>query len=216
MKPRQFSQEERRTGIKFKEPYARAVEAFRRDALSRPDYDPANLFIFAAMMSRGLIGMLKAVEAEFGERGQQVATEALVQVGREIVEEAMKGVELPAGLDPVELASLFTTWVNEVAYASVENPSIDSREECSFHIQWCPLQDIYSPLDCRIQRYLVEGMLRAAPEAVKNFQVAFDYGIPSGKPTCHFHLRQKKAGEGNAWQEYTRLINRKALEERGK
>jgi hypothetical protein len=218
MKYQQLSQEERRAQIKFNRLFTKAVDNFRQDALSRPDYDPANLFIYSAMVARGLIRMLEAVEAEFGEKGQQVATRALVEVGRELVGEGIEGVEWPQDMKPVDMASIFATWLNEVLYASVEIPSIDSEGECSFHIHWCPLQDIYSPLDCRIQRYFVEGMFDAAPELIKNnIQHAFQYGIPSGHPTCHFHLWQKKEGEEEkTWQSYTQLINSKALEKKRK
>lgn len=212
MKPRQLSQEERRTRITFNQPYASAVATLRRDALSRPDYDPANLFSFGAMMARGLIEMLRAVEAEFGEKGQQVATQALVKLGLKMGKEALDGVVFPEDMSPVEIASTLATWLNEVLYASVEAPSIDGAEEFSFHIRWCPLQDIYAPLDCRIQRYLVEGMFQAAQGILGDFQAAFDYGIPSGNPTCHFHLWRSQPGEGSVWDDYTRLINLKALE----
>jgi hypothetical protein len=163
-------------------------------------------------MSRALVEMLQAVEREFGEKGQEVATRALVEVGRKAGEEMLQGVQFPPDMTPVERASTFITWINEVIYASVEEPRIDSEDACSFHIHWCPLQDIYSPLDCRIQRYLVEGELQAASEIMGDFQVAFDYGKPSGHPTCHFSIWRSKPGEETAWDSYTRAINRKGLE----
>ena len=209
--PRQLSQEERRK-VGFNMPFAKAVECFRRDALSRKDYDPATMAVFGSIMSRALLEMLQAVEREFGERGQEVATGALVWVGRRVAEEMLQGVEFPAGMTPVERASAFITWLNEVVYASVEEPVIDSEDSFSFHIRWCPLQDIYSPIDCRIQRYLVEGELQAAAEIMGDFQIAFDFGIPSGHPTCHFSIRRRKPGEESAWDQYTRSINRKGLE----
>lgn len=209
--PRQLSQQERRK-VGFNVPFARAVECFRRDALSRPDYDPATMVVFGSLMSRGLLEMLQAVEREFGEKGQEVATRALVEVGRKAGEEALRGVQLPPDMSPVERASVFITYLNEVFYASVEEPVIESEDACSFHIQWCPLQDIYSPLDCRIQRYLVEGELQAASALMGDFQVAFDHGKPSGHPTCHFSIRRRQPGEESAWEDYTRSINRKGLE----
>ena len=211
MKVRQISQQQRRQ-VKFNWPFDKAVECFRQQALSRPDYDPATMAVYGSLMARGLVEMLQAVEREFGEKGQEVATRALVEVGRKAGEEMLRGVEFPPDMTPVEKASTFITWVNEVLYASVEEPSIDSEDACSFHIHWCPLQDIYAPLDCRIQRYLVEGELQAAAKLMGDFQVAFDYGKPSGHPTCHFRLWRRKPGEKDAWNGYTQLINRKGLE----
>ncbi|MDP7469710.1 MAG: hypothetical protein QGI79_02710, partial [Dehalococcoidia bacterium] len=132
--------------------------------------------------------------------------------GRKIAEVMLQGVEFPPDMTDVERASAFFTWINEVLYASVEEPLIDDEDSCSFHIQWCPLQDIYSPIDCRIQRYLVEGELQAAAEIMGGFQIAFDYGMPSGHPTCHFSIQRKKPDDDNAWDDYTRSINRKGLE----
>jgi len=219
MAVRQFSYPERRSKIKFNTPFAKAVENFRRDALSHEDYDPANLAIFGFIMGRAVLEMLKAGERAFGEEGQRVLTQALVDLGYQVAAEMLEDVEIPQDLTPVEVASIWTTAINEGPYCSVEDATIDSEEEASFHIRWCPFQDIYKPLDCRVQRYMVEGMVKAAAEkTAKDLDLAFDYGIPSGYETCHFHLWQGKEGEGRkAWDEYTAVINaaglRKAREE---
>ena len=43
-----LNQEERRARIKLNRPFAKAVEGLRRDAFSRDDYDPAQLFALGA------------------------------------------------------------------------------------------------------------------------------------------------------------------------
>ena len=215
MAVRQLSQQERRTKIKFNVPYKDAVDKFRRDALSQEDYDPGRLAVFSFMMARAVLEVLKAVEREFGEEGQRVATEAIRKVGREVAEQTLKDVEIPKDMTPIEVLSTWVTWLNEVFYASVEEPSIDSYDEASFHIHWCPLQDIYSPLDCRVQRYFVEGQMRAAEKITADFHAAFDFGIPQGFDTCHFHMWKKEPEEAewSVWEEYTRKINARGLSE---
>ena len=71
-----LDQEQRRSRIRLNQPFAKAVAGLRRDALSRSDYDPAQLFAWGQMMAVSLLEMLKAVEARFGRAGQEVCTEA--------------------------------------------------------------------------------------------------------------------------------------------
>lgn len=136
------SQEERPVGIKLNQPFAAAVEKLRRDALSRTDYDPAQIFAWGQMMAVSLLEMLKAVETRFGREGQQTCTDALVEVGRRLALEGLEGVQVPDDVSPIEAISRFATWVNEQLYASIEKPSIDGPDACSFDILWCPHQDV--------------------------------------------------------------------------
>jgi len=72
-----LNQEERRSRIKLNRPFAKAAEKLRRDALSRGDYDPAQLFAWGQMMAISVLEMLKAVEARFGREGQAVRARPL-------------------------------------------------------------------------------------------------------------------------------------------
>ena len=203
------------TGMKLNQPFAHAVEALRRDALSHPEYDPAQLFAWGQMMAVSLLEMLKAVEARFGREGQQTCTDALVEVGRQLALEGFDGVKVPEGVSPIEAISRFATWVNEQLYASIEKPSVDSSDTCSFDILWCPHQDVYRPFDCRVQRYLVEGLIRGAREklgdALGPFDVACDATMPAGAPTCHFRMWRTAKAADDAWIGYSRQLEERAL-----
>jgi len=211
-----LNQEERRSRIKLNRPFAKAVAGLRRDALSCDDYDPAQLFAWGQMMAVSVLEMLKAVEARFGHEGQEVCTQALAGVGYRLAQEGLAEVEMPEGISDVEAISLFATWINEQLYASIEKPSVDSPDAASFDILWCPHQDVYGPFDCRVQRYLVEGMMRGASEKLAGggfeaFNVRCDSTIPAGAPTCHFSIWRTKEGEDNAWTAYSRRLEDKAL-----
>jgi hypothetical protein len=216
-----LDERERRSRINLNQPFARPVEGLRWQALKREDYDPARLFVWGQMMAVSLLEMLEAVEAKFGREGQKVCTEALVRVGHRLAEEGMEGAERPQGLSDIEAFSLFATWINEQLYASIEKPSIDGPDSASFDILWCPHQDVYDPLDCRVQRYLVEGMMRAAQERMVaaeaggfgGFNVTCDSTIPAGAPTCHFRIWRAKEGEENAWTAHSRELEERALSE---
>ncbi len=73
---------------------------------------------------------------------------------------------------------------------SLEDPEIDGGKGASFHILWCPHQDHYQAFDCRVQRYIVVGLIDAFKEfgGVEGMQVQFDYTIPAGAETCHFSM----------------------------
>ena len=76
-----------------------------------------------------------------------------------------------------------------------------------------PTRIIIRPSDCRVQRYLVQGMLDAIQEAglAPGFQVRVDTTIPTGAPTCHFTLWKATDEEGQAWKKYTEQLEEKAL-----
>ncbi len=198
----------------FDFPYAEGLRRLREEVLEKTDFDPAVLWVWGTMQARAVIEVLKACEREFGEEGQRVVREALVGVGREVGRQMMGELEPPEGLSEAEMASFFATVVNCIAYASLEEPSIDSEDEVSFHILWCPHQDVYSAFDCRVQRYFVQGMLEAVREKgmLEGWQVRFTQTIPAGADTCRFVLWRAPDGERSRWEEYSEELERKALE----
>ncbi|HVL91275.1 MAG TPA: hypothetical protein VM841_13660 [Actinomycetota bacterium] len=201
----------RREKLPMRWPFADAVEGFRSKALANKQYDPASTFVWGQMMAVGLIEMLKAIEAAFGADGHDVARAALRKVGDRIATEMIDGVEKPGDLSPAELSSLFASWINEVAYASIENPKVEG-DGASFDIHYCPHEDVYGAFDCRVQRYLVEGMIEAARRHWGDgmIDVAFATTIPSGSRTCHFDMFPK--GEGSdKWFEYSDRLRDRAL-----
>ena len=202
----------RREKLPLNWPFAEAVEGFRRKALANPQYDPASTFVWGQMMAVGLIAMLKAVEEKFGAEGHDVARAALKEVGDRISTEMLDGVEAPEGSSPAELASLYASWINEVAYASIEAPRVEG-ETANFDIHYCPHEDVYGAFDCRVQRYFVEGMIAAARRTFGEgmFDVSFATTIPSGSGTCHFDMFPKEAGANDAWNDYSERLRGRAL-----
>jgi len=106
------------------------------------------------------------------------------------------------------------TVINRIVYASLEAPRIESDDQISFDILWCPHQDHYRAFDCRVQRYFVQGMIDALKEffgMTGGLQVRFDSTIPAGAKTCHFTMwRSSESGE--EWDQVTKLLEEKALE----
>lgn len=198
----------------FNFPYAEGLRRLREEVLAKTDFDPSVLWVWGTMQAMAVIEVLKACEREFGEEGQRVVKEALTEVGRDIGRQMMGELERPEGMSDAEIASFFATVVNRVAYASLEEPSIDSEDEVSFHILWCPHQDCYSAFDCRVQRYFVQGMLEAVKERglLEGWQVRFTQTIPAGAETCRFVLWRAPDGDKSQWERYTEQLERKALE----
>jgi hypothetical protein len=60
---------------------------------------------------------------------------------------------------------------------------------------------------------IVRGMIDAAREHTlgKGWQVRFDSTIPSGAPTCHFTMWDATEAETTQWNNYSRLLEAKAL-----
>jgi len=205
---------ERRAKLPLRYPFQKAIDNLREKALKRDDYDPAMLFVWGQLMALGVLRLIEAVEEEFGERGQEICRKAINKLAKEIFLEMASEVEIPEDMKPIETASLIVTWINEVLYASIEEPFIKNEREAGFHILYCPHQDIYKPFDCRVQRYFVEGFMEAARELWKekaNFNAYFRYGIPQGYETCLFELALRE-GEEEPWRAYTEELQRKALE----
>lgn len=197
----------------FCQPYEEGAKRLREEVLAKTDFDPAVLWQWGTMQAMAVIEILKACEREFGEKGQAVVTEALRRVGLDVGRQVLAGAEIPEGLSEAELVSFYATVINRVVYASLEDPRIDSEDEVSFDIIWCPHQDQYGAFDCRVQRNFVQGMLDAAAELGRpgSWQVRVTQTIPAGAPTCHFVLWRAPEGESE-WRKYSDELDRRALE----
>jgi len=120
-------QEESWQDFKFNFPYARGLERLREEVLTGGDFDPGVLWIWGTMQAMAVIRILKACEREFGARGQEVVNEALREVGLDVGRQMLEGFERPQEMSDAELASFFATVINCIAYASLEDPSIESE-----------------------------------------------------------------------------------------
>jgi hypothetical protein len=200
--------------MRFNYPFREAGERCAREALSRDDYDPASLFRWGNMLAMSVLRMLHAAEREFGEAGQDAMVEALVDVGREVGRQMLDGVAVPADAELIEVISAYASWINREIYASAEDPRIEDGDRCSFDIIWCPHQDSYKPFDCRVQRYLVQGMIEAMREwsSEADFQVKVIKTIPAGAKVCTFEIWRKKPGDRDDWENYSASLANKALE----
>jgi len=199
--------------IKFKEPYKEATERFRREILTRSDFDPATLFQFSIFMAKSLIQMLEDIEMNFGPEGQKVCNEALIKIGRDMADQMFSEIERPPDISDIELISFIATKINTVSWTSVEEPKIINDEKCEFNILWCPLEDVYKAFDCRIQRYLVQGILDRIREMHPgtDYNIEFLSTIPAGSKTCKFQINKKHPGMPDKWKQYSELLEQRAL-----
>ena len=200
--------------VRFSYPYSAAGEKCMKEALSRDDYDPVSLFRWGNMLAMSVLGMLTAAEERFGEEGQRAMIEALRDVGYDIGCQMLDGITVPEDVTPIEFISSFASWINREIYASPEAPRIEDEDHCSFDILWCPHQDSYRAFDCRVQRYLVQGMIDAVKEKYPqyDFQVRFSRTIPAGADVCTFEIWRGKKGEVDDWETYSASLAKKALE----
>jgi len=200
---------------KLGEPFKKALERFRRDVIPRSDFDPTSLLQFGLFMSMAVITILQDVEKKLGEKGQKVVIDALIKTGYAMGNQILENIQIPAGISDIELMSFLATIVNTQAWTSIEDPRIDNKEQCSFDILWCPLQDVYKAFDCRVQRYLVQGIINAFKDSGSlkhEYQVEFKTTIPAGADTCLFHITKKNPNEKDKWEEYSKELEKKALE----
>lgn len=199
--------------FRYNQPYAKGLKRLKEEVLAKTDFDPATLWQWGTMQAMALIEVLKDCERTFGEEGQKLVYGALRRVGHDIGRQILDGVEMPEGLTESEFVSFYATVINRIVYASLEAPKIDGDEQASFDILWCPHQDHYGAFDCRVQRYFVQGMIDAAQQFAGRFgfQVRFDSTIPAGAQTCHFTMWKPDENEKARWEEYTRLLEAKAL-----
>jgi len=199
---------------KFGEPFKEALDRFREDVLGRDDFDPTALLQFGLFMSKAVINILKEAEAEFGIEGQRMVNNALIKTGYDMGKQILENIEIPPDIPDIELISYLATIVNTQSWTSIEDPRVDNDEQCSFDIIWCPLQDIYSAFDCRVQRYLVQGILDAWRDSGildSDFQVEFKKTIPAGAKTCLFVISQKNPGDPDKWETYSKLLEKRAM-----
>ena len=150
----------RRERLPLHWPFAEAVEGYRAKALANPSSTRRSTFVWGQMMAVGMVEMLQVRSSEtFGADGHDgCAAGAGARRAADRRARWSPASRCPPDLTPAEVASLFASWVNEVCYASVESPDVDG-DRAGFDIHYCPHEDVYGAFDCRIQRYLVEGMI---------------------------------------------------------
>ncbi|MFX0060422.1 MAG: L-2-amino-thiazoline-4-carboxylic acid hydrolase [Candidatus Hodarchaeota archaeon] len=202
---------------KLGEPFHNALNTFRNDVLGRNDFDPTSLLQFGLFMAMAVINILKESEIKLGEKGQKVVIDALIKTGYDLGKEIVTNTKIPADIEDIELMSFLATIVNTQAWTSIEDPRIESKDECSFDIIWCPLQDVYRAFDCRVQRYLVQGIINAFKDSgllQADYQIEFKHTIPAGAETCLFKITKKKLGEIDKWESYSKKLENKALKNR--
>ena len=211
------SRKERNWGkFRFNQPYARGLKRLQEEVLAKTDFDPSVLFQWGTMQAMAVIRILKDCECEFGEKGQQVVSNSLRSIGYDMVKQAYEGLNKPEGIPEAEIVSFFATVVNTIFYASLEEPRIEGEDRISFDITWCPHQDHYSAFDCRVQRYMVQGMLDALQETGwigPGWQVKFTCTIPAGARVCNFIFWKASAQEKTEWEQYTQKLEQRALRE---
>ena len=191
------------------------MDRFRKEVQEREDFDPTSLLQFGLFMSMAVINILQEVEKKLGKEGQKVVIDALIKTGYIMGNQILENVQIPAEISDIELMSFLATIVNTQSWTSIEDPRIDSEEQCSFDILWCPLQDVYKAFDCRVQRYLVQGIINAFRDSgvlQHEYQVEFKSTIPAGAETCLFHITKKDPNEKDKWEEYSKELEKKALE----
>ena len=200
--------------FQYNQPYAKGLKRLKEEVLAKTDFDPATLWQWGTMQAMAIIEILKECEKTFGAEGQALVYRALQRIGRDIGRQILEGVTLPEGITESEFVSFYATVINRIAYASLETPRIDAEDKATFDIDWCPHQDHYGAFDCRVQRYLVQGMIDAAQEFTGRFgfEVRFDTTIPAGAPTCHFTMWKATDEERAEWSKYTGLLEAKALD----
>ncbi len=200
---------------KLGEPFKEALNRFRDEVLPRDDFDPTSLLQFGLFMSMAVINILKETEKRLGKEGQEVIIDALKKTGYSMGNQILEDIQLPTDISEIELMSFLATIINTQAWTSVEDPRIDSEDQCSFDIIWCPLQDVYKAFDCRVQRYLVQGIMEAFRDSgvlSNDFQVEFKTTIPAGAETCFFEITKKNPDESDKWEDYSKILEKKALE----
>ncbi|MBP1715860.1 MAG: hypothetical protein H6Q42_4063 [Deltaproteobacteria bacterium] len=203
----------KRSGVQLSRHFASSTSKLREAALSRDDYDPARLFKWGQMMALAVVRMMEGTEKAFGAKGQEVMNNVLVDLGREIGREILNHYSIPPGTKEIEAISKFVTYVNEEVWASPEIPKILSDSECICDVLWCPHQDHYKAFDCRVQRYIVQGLLETFQEKTGIMVDArFTQIIPKGAKTCRFEVRVLPKGGGREWTQYSSDLAQRALQ----
>jgi len=197
--------------MKEDNPLSQPEKGFTRRTLNKGGYDPRSVLRWGQVMAISLLEVVKAVERRFGEEGQRVCFETLVNVGRQVGKDVLEAATIPKGLSEIEKISFLASWVNRNVYASPDVPKIISDKECTFDILWCPHQDIYTARDCRIQRYIVEGILNSFN--AKDYNIEVTKLIPKGDDTCHFRIWKREKGEEDSWRARSRVLAKREVQE---
>jgi len=200
---------------KLGEPFKEALNRFRTDVLKRNDFDATSLLQFGLFMSMAVINILKESEKKLGREGQKVVIDALIKTGYNMGNQILENIQLSTEISDIELMSYLATIINTQAWTSIEDPLIDKEDQCSFDIIWCPLQSVYKAFDCRVQRYLVQGIMNAFRDSgilKSDYQIEFKSTIPAGANTCHFVITKKKPNEQDKWESYSKDLEKRALE----
>jgi len=205
-----------RSGITLSRHFAASTKKLRAMALSREDYDPARLFKWGQMMALSVVRMMEVAEKNFGAQGQEAMNRVLSDLGREIGREILRDYVIPPGTKEIEAISKFVTYINEEIWASPEIPRVINDKECVCDVLWCPHQDHYQPFDCRVQRYLVQGLLEALQEKTGiTADARFTQIIPKGAATCRFAIQLLPPGsKQREWTKYSSELAQKALQRR--
>lgn len=205
-----------RGGLTLKRHFQASTKKMRRMALGSSGYDPARLYRWGQMMALAVVRMMESAERNLGEEAQRPLSEALVELGRQIGREVLEGFSLKAGTSEIQAISAFVTYVNEEIWASPEVPEIVDDNVRFCDVIWCPHQDHYRAFDCRVQRYIVQGLLEAWEETTgMAVDVHFTQVMPKGAPTCRFEIRKIGKGEPRKWSLYSQELAKRALERAG-
>lgn len=203
----------KKRGLTLRRHFHFSTETMRKKALSAPDYDPARLFKWGQMMALAVARMMDAAEERLGQEAQKVLTGALVDLGKEIGREVLEGLQIEPGVSEIEAVSAFITYVNEEIWASPEVPQVIDERTCVCDVIWCPHQDHYRAFDCRVQRYIVQGLLEALEERTgMRVDARFTQLIPKGAETCRFEIWKLGPNEAREWTSYSEQLANRALE----
>jgi len=211
----QTRQEKNWEKFAYNQPYEKGLQNLRK-VLDETNFDPATLWQWGTMQAMALIEVLKSAEKTFGAEGQKLVLSALKKIGYDIGSQILVGTEIDAALTTDEWISFYATVINRIAYASLETPQLE-KSGASFHIDYCPHQDMYGAMDCRVQRYFVQGMIDAARDFAKGkgrddiYDVMFQTTIPSGHDTCFFNIEKGAPGSEERWTRYTAILEKKNL-----
>jgi hypothetical protein len=201
--------------FQYNQPYAKGLANIKK-VVAETNFDPTTLWQWGTMQAMALIEILKSAEKTFGAEGQKLVLDALKKIGYDIGRQILAGTEIDETIATDEWISFYATIINRVAYASLESPRIEGKQ-IDFHIDYCPHQDMYQAMDCRVQRYFVQGMIDAAQEFAKSkgrndiYDVMFKTTIPAGYETCFFKIEKGDADSAERWARYTEVLEKKNL-----
>jgi len=205
-----------RSGLRLKRHFQESTQRMREQALGSKGYDPARLFRWGQMMSMAVVRMMEAAEERFGAAGQEALCQALVELGKEIGKEVLCGFQLAPGTPRIQAVSSFVTYVNEEIWASPEVPRLVDENTCVCDVLWCPHQDHYKAFDCRVQRYIVQGLLEAFQEETGiAVDARFTQIIPKGAETCRFEIKTIACSQPRQWSRYSQELSLRALQRAG-